>query len=150
MRGRGSKGTRACDLRDPWPAPTASVGARSRGEAGMGRKKTLLLGWLTRGVRLAAGAAQARRDAVKRYWLAGETRRSASARGWRGEARLTLWAACASGRVGGLGRAGSQGRAGLGCCCSLSPISFSFSIFFCIMLHFFHVYKSKWHISPLV
>ena len=46
----------------------------------MGMKKTLLLGWLTRGVRLAAGAAQARRDAVKRYGLAGGTRRSASMR----------------------------------------------------------------------
>ena len=46
----------------------------------MGRKKTLLLGWLTRGVRLAAGAAQARRDAVKRYGLAGGTQRSASTR----------------------------------------------------------------------
>ena len=45
----------------------------------MGSKKTLLLGWLTRGVRLAAGAAQARRDAVKRYGLTGGTRRSVSA-----------------------------------------------------------------------
>ena len=56
----------------------------------MGSKKTLLLGWLTRGVRLAEGAAQARRDAVKRYGLAGGTRRSASAcarvarRSWAG------------------------------------------------------------------
>ena len=53
----------------------------------MGSKKTLLLGWLTRGVRLAAGAAQARRDAVKRYGLAGGTQRSASARAG-GEAKL--------------------------------------------------------------
>ena len=53
----------------------------------MGRKETLLLGWLTRGVQLAAGAAQACRDAVKRYGLAGGTRRSASARA-SGEAKL--------------------------------------------------------------
>ena len=36
-------------------------------EVGVGRKMILLLGWLTRGVQLAAGAAQARRDVVKRY-----------------------------------------------------------------------------------
>ena len=53
----------------------------------MGRKKTLLLGWLTRGVRLAAGAAQVRRDTVKRYGLAGGTQRSASVR-MGGEAKL--------------------------------------------------------------
>ena len=89
----------------------------------MGRKKTLLLGWLTRGVRLAAGAAQARRDAVKLYGLAGGTRQSVSARtrvarrSWAGfVGRVREW----EGR-----RAGSQGRAGLGCCCSLFfPFSF--------------------------
>ena len=60
------------------PAPAASVGARSGGEAGVGRKKTLLLRWLTHGVRLAAGAAQARRDAVKRYgWQVGYVRERA-------------------------------------------------------------------------
>ena len=42
-------------------------------EVGVGRKMILLLGWLTRGVRLAAGTAQAHRDVVKRYWLAGGT-----------------------------------------------------------------------------
>ena len=71
----------------------------------MGRKKTLLLGWLTRGVLLAVSAAQACRDAVKRYELAGGTRRSASARAW--VARRS-WAgfvgACTSGRAGGLAR----------------------------------------------
>ena len=91
----------------------------------MGRKMIQLLGWLTRGVRLAVGAAQARRDAVKQYGLAGGTRRSASARA-SGEAKL--------GRLGGPQRvrewegswAGSQGQAGLGCSCSLFCFPFSF------------------------
>jgi len=136
LHGRSSKGTRSCDLRDPGPTPAASVGARSGGEAGVGRKKTLLLGWLTRGVQLAAGAAQARRDAVKRYGLAGGTRRSASAcarvarRSWAGfVGRVRQW----EGR-----QAGSQGQVGLGCCCSLFfPFSFfySFSILFSFLFY---------------
>ena len=66
-------------MRDPL-ARTYHVGRDSvEGEVGVGRKMILLLGWLMHGVRLAAGTAQARRDVVKRYWLAGGTRRSASA-----------------------------------------------------------------------
>ena len=76
---------------------------RSGGEAGMGRKKTLLLGWLTHGVQLAAGAAQARRDVVKRYWLVGGTQRSVSAR-VGGEAKL--------GRLGGPRACRRAGRTG--------------------------------------
>ena len=41
----------------PWPVPATLVGARSGGEAGVGRKKALLLGWLMRGVWLVAGVA---------------------------------------------------------------------------------------------
>ena len=135
MRGRGSKGTRSCDLRDPRPAPAASVGARSGGEAGVGRKKTLLLGWLTCGVRLEAGAAQARRDAVKQYGLAGGTRRSVSTRArvarrsWAGfMGRMREWEGW---------RAGSQGQVGLGCCCSLFfPFSFFILFLFCFPFSF--------------
>ena len=46
-------------MRDPpWPVPATLVGAQSGGETGVGRKKALLLGWLTRGVRLAATAGE--------------------------------------------------------------------------------------------
>ena len=59
------------------------------GEAGVGRKKTLLLGWLTHGVRLAAGAAQAHHDVVKRYdWQVGldgrRLRARVARRSWAG------------------------------------------------------------------
>ena len=42
----------------PWPGPATLVRAQSGGETGVGRKKALLLGWLTRGVRLAAAAGE--------------------------------------------------------------------------------------------
>ena len=95
----------------------------------MGRKKTLLLGWLTRGVRLAAGAAQVRRDMVKHYGLAGGTRRSASARSG-GEAKL--------GRLLGprvrVGRRGSAGLAGpVKAGCAVAAPSFSFSFLFLLL-----------------
>ena len=136
MRGRGSKGTRSCNLRDPRPTPPASVGARSGGEAGVGRKKTLLLGWLTRGIRLAAGAAQACRDAVKRYGLAGGTRRSASARARVARRSWVGFVGCVREWEGR--RAGSQGQAGLDCCFSLFfPFSvfYSFSILFSFLFY---------------
>ena len=38
--------------------PAMLVGARLRGETGVGRKKALLLGWLVRGVRLPAAAGE--------------------------------------------------------------------------------------------
>ena len=67
-------------MRDPL-AHTCHVSQGSvEEEISMGRKMILLLRWPTCGVRLAAGAAQARRDVVKRYGLAGWTRRSVSAR----------------------------------------------------------------------
>ena len=42
----------------PWLVPATLVGARSGGETGVGRKKAMLLGWLMRGVRLAAAAGE--------------------------------------------------------------------------------------------
>jgi len=101
----------------------------------VGRKKTLLLGWLTRGVRLAAGAAQAHCDVVKRYGLVGGTRWSVSTRAWVARrswagfvGRVREW----EGR-----RAGSQGQAGLGCCCSLFfPFSFFILFLFCFPFSF--------------
>ena len=73
-----------------------------------------------------------------------------------GEAKLG-WLGGPRARVGGqagwpnrLGCKAKQAWAAAAPSSSLSPVSFSFSISFCIMLHFFHVYKSKWHISPLV
>ena len=101
----------------------------------MGRKKTLLLGWLTRGVQLAAGAAQARRDVVKRYGLAGGTRRSASAR--VGVARRSWTGFVGHVREWEGRRAGSQGQAGLSCCCSLFfPFSFFILFLFCFPFSF--------------
>ena len=127
-------------MRDPGPTPAASVGTRSGGEAGVGRKKTLLLGWLTRGVRLAAGVAQARRDTVKRYgWQVGPTVSVCLAFGWRGEAGPASWAACASGRAGGLARKAKQAWA------AAAPYSFlSLFLFF-----FYFVFLSLLFVANL-
>ena len=59
-------------------------------------------------------------------------------RGRYGVARLASWAACMSGRAGGLGWAASQGRAGLGCCGSLL-----FLFFFCLFLFSFFSFDSN-------
>jgi len=98
----------------PWPAPATLVGARSGGETGVETKKALLLGWLTRGVRLAAAA---------------------------GEVKGRAGASCALGRLAGPGaaaRAGEEGKHRLGWLagragradCEASFFSFSDLFFF--------------------
>ena len=98
----------------------------------MGRKKILLLGWLTHGVRLAAGAAQARRDALSgTSWQVGPGGRRLCARGWRGEAGPALWAMCASGRACGLARKAEQAWAAAVPSSFLFPFLFLFLFVLC-------------------
>ena len=80
--------------------PTIVVGARSGGETGVGRKKALLLGWLTRGVRLAVAAGEVKgRVGVSGAlgWLAGPG--AAARAGEEGKHRLG-WLAGRAGRAG--------------------------------------------------
>ena len=100
----------------------------------MGRKKTLLLGWLTRGVRLAAGAAQVRRDAVKWYgWQVGpggqRLRAGVARRSWAGfVGRVREW----EGRRAWLGWLARPSRPGL----LLFPLLSYFLFFFYFFLYY--------------
>ena len=158
LHGQGRAGSRgaaaACALSRPLARVAGSCNSR---DSWVSR----VLCWRARGRRMARGWNRSMGECALRARCAvrwpkqgpegepveGMTSRSylSSAAG-KGTAHMTC--PCAGldrGPVGGL--LGQLGWAGS---VSLSPISFSFSISFCIMLHFFHVYKSKWHISPLV
>ena len=80
--------------------PTTLVGARSGGETGVGRKKAMLLGWLMRGVRLAAAAGEVKgrvsvSDALGRHAGPGAVAHA----GEEGKRRLG-WLAGRAGRAG--------------------------------------------------